>query len=360
MPKGDIDFIFMIEGLKELEIENCNLKEGCLENIHRLKSLERLNIGRNAINKSDMDAIVSIKVLRELRMSYCDVTDNVAFLNIKCLNNSLMLFDASGCSLSKENMSKLVNLTNLRELRLVSKLSVDILSKVLSKLTRLRALYLGPIDTRKFIASRCFPLMSLSTLEILELDFINIKNEFIEWLGRLPNLKELAFECTSIPHKDEIPIFNIAEFPRSLRKLKITGNRCYSLNFNASGKQDGLVIFENLEELCFHNTCDISEELINKIASCFKLRTFEISIKSTSENFQNIEIKGIERIATLEGLVLKGIDLTSENGIQFSSCKQLHTLKLSFCQVNDKSLYRIENLKFLKTLDVLYLKKKTS
>ncbi|KAI5169487.1 hypothetical protein PAEPH01_0759, partial [Pancytospora epiphaga] len=349
--KENINEIFELKELRDLKIENYWTRYGTLRNISNLINLEKLSIKDFEIDKNDMEGITSLKNLKELNISGSYIYGERAFDNIGKLNDSLKLISIEKCYVHKEEcMKKLVELTNLRELRLVTIMPFEILCNILEKLTCLRVLYLGNVNAKEFISCKRFPLLSLSKLEILDLECIDLSSEFIKGLRNLVNLRELSLARIAENRNDEIGYLDVSVFPSGLRKLKVSGGCNYSLDLDYKGNRASNEIFENLEELRFFNIRNISKVITSEIMECTKLRRFELMTDFFSSCKH--DFKWIERIITLEELVLEGVYLYGEDIVRLSRLKQLRILKLRHCGLNEKYLNEIEELGSLEILDI--------
>ncbi|KAI5171806.1 hypothetical protein PAEPH01_1671 [Pancytospora epiphaga] len=201
----NIDGIFELKELRDLRIEDYWGHCEFFKNISNLINLEKVSIWRFKIDENDMESITSLKNLKELSMFGCGIYGDRAFDNIGKLNNSLRLLSIKVCNVHKnECIKKLIELTNLRELRLIINVSFETLCDILKKLTCLRVLYLCNMNTEEFISCENFPLPSLSKLEILDLKCIDLSDEFIKGLRNLVNLKELSLTCRTENKNDKL------------------------------------------------------------------------------------------------------------------------------------------------------------
>ncbi|KAI5168679.1 hypothetical protein PAEPH01_0325 [Pancytospora epiphaga] len=349
--EASINEIFELKELRDLRIEDYSLRCGMLRNISNLINLEKLSIKDAKMDENDIEGITSLKNLKELSISRSNIYGDRAFDNIGRLNDSLRSLIIEKCYIdADECMKKLVELTNLRELRFVTIMPFEILCDILEKLTCLKVLYLGVVNAEEIISWDSFLLSLHSKLEILDLECIHVTNEFIKGLNNLVNLRELSLTCRTENKNDKTGYLDISVFPSGLQKLKVSGRINYLLDLNCKGNQATDDIFENLEELCFICIGSISNVIRSKITECTKLRKFELKIDSSS--MRELDFKGMERIITLENLVLEGVYLRSEDIVRLSCLKQLRILKLCHCNLNEKYLNEIEELRSLEILDI--------
>ncbi|KAI5168408.1 hypothetical protein PAEPH01_0105 [Pancytospora epiphaga] len=345
----EIDEIFELSELRDLRMKNCEINPGNLKKIYKLENLERLDISKNGIGKQDMDAVTNLKKLKELNMFNCWICGEQVFENVARLNNSLVVLDIAGYVIhSNQNINRVGGLTNLQELRLMENVPFKTICDILKGMKCLRVLCLGTVDTESFIDNEKAPL---ELLKMLELKCTHVNTKFIEGLDKLTNLKELILVSTNSSYNFERSNLDISLFPRGLRKLKVSGRYSYSINSLVSGSHnDDPVILESLEELQLFNIEKIPEEVIEKIASCTKLRKLELQMGPYS--FPTNKLKEIERIVALEELILEEIDLSGENGMWLRGLKQLRQLKLCNCKLNEKCLKEIEKIKCLEALNI--------
>ncbi|KAI5176525.1 hypothetical protein PAEPH01_2333, partial [Pancytospora epiphaga] len=195
-----------------------------------------------------------------------------------------------------------------------------------------------------------FPLVTLHKLEILNLSCTHVSDEFVKRLSNLVNLRELTLICLRNYDAHKSFDLDISVFPSGLQKLKVLGECYFPIALHCSRKQDVTKIFENLEELCFVHMGDVSEGIISEIKNCIKLRKFQLLTHYHLNSF-NCDLKGIERIVTLEELMLT-VDLRSEEILGLACLKQLRRLYLVWCDLNNKYVNEIEELKSLEVLDI--------
>ncbi|KAI5173401.1 hypothetical protein PAEPH01_1944, partial [Pancytospora epiphaga] len=347
----DIDEIFKLGELRELRMGNYGPSRGKLRNIFNLCKLEKLSIRGNEIDENDMKGITNLKNLRELSVARSKFYGERVFDNIGKLNDSLMLLNVGGCSIS-ENVSirRIAHLTNLQELLLMNYMPFETLCVILKNLTCLKVLYMGTVNARNFIDCENIPLVTLSRLEILNLSCTCVSNEFVAKLNKLVNLKEFTLMCLKNRNAEKSASLDISVFPSGLRRLKVSGMRFHSLDLHCNRKKDVVEIFENLEELCLSYISDIPEIVMDGLKGCFKLRKLKLRVESLV-SFKP-EFEGIERIVTLEELTLNEVDLSSQDIMRLSCLKQLRRLELSSCYLNEKYLNEIEKLESLETLDI--------
>ncbi|KAI5168737.1 hypothetical protein PAEPH01_0378 [Pancytospora epiphaga] len=346
----NIDGIFELVNLENLNLKNCKLFLGKLQNINKLNNLVTLNIRGNTISKVDMDAISELKMLKNLKMCNCGLGREQVFENIGRLNGSLILFDVERCLLFEDDVQKLKMLTNLQDLRLTDFVNFEVLYDILNSLPCLKVLHLSACNTREFITLKVTPLQSFYTLEILKLECFHMSNEFVRGLSKLMNLREFTLKCIKSCDSNEIPSFDISVFPRTLRKLTILGECELPIELFIGSESNDKKVFENLEELCLFNIDKISKDVIKKIASCKKLKKLKIQMNSCVLFID--ELKELERIITLEELILDQVDLSNGDEIELSSLRYLRRLRLLNCKLNGKYLNEIERLKSLEALNI--------
>ncbi|KAI5169686.1 hypothetical protein PAEPH01_0919 [Pancytospora epiphaga] len=347
----NIDEIFELKELRELRIEDYCRRYRIPRDIFNLSNLEKLSIKDFKIDKNDMEGITSLKNLKELDIAKSYICGDQVFGDIIKLNGKLEVLKVEGCRVdNNECMKKLIELTSLRELRLLIILPFEILCGILEKLTGLRVLYMCNVNAKKFISCEKFPLSSLSKLEILDSDCIDVSDEFIRGLNNLVNLRELSLACKTKNEIDKLGRLDISAFPSSLRKLKLSGTCNYALDLDYKGNQAGNEIFENLEEVCFTYIGNISMVIMSKIMECTKLRKFKLKISSSTPC--KFDFKEIERIITLEELVLEEVYLYSEDIVRLSRLKQLRRLELCHYGLDDKYLNEIKELRSLEIFSI--------
>ncbi|KAI5181291.1 hypothetical protein PAEPH01_2798, partial [Pancytospora epiphaga] len=216
-----VNEIFELSELRDLKIGSYWPDCGKLKNICKLSNLEKLNTGQNRMDENDMEGVTRLTNLKELSIPEAAFFSESVFDNIGRLNNSLVFLNLGSGIISKVKIiEKLAELTNLQELRLDCKSYFsETLCATLNRLTRLKALYLGTVNAKNFIACNKFSLASFSKLEVLDLRCTCVCEEFIVELSKLVKLRELTLNCLGIENVNDLFCINISAFPRGLLKL---------------------------------------------------------------------------------------------------------------------------------------------
>ncbi|KAI5173010.1 hypothetical protein PAEPH01_1837, partial [Pancytospora epiphaga] len=350
----NINEIFELKELKELRMGFFLSSCSRLKNIYNLRNLEKFSTGGNIISVDDMKGVTSLKNLKELNISMNNNNDNIVceeniFDNVGKLKDSLEILNIEKkTAISKKSMKNILKLTNLRELRFADDNTTFVMfCDILNRMPRLRALYLGKVEVNEVIDWERVPLGRISKLEKLKLECDCVSDEFIGGLNKLVCLKELSLICLKGRADQNVVRLDILVFPSGLRKLEVAGKSGCFLDLRCNNEKEGAVIFENMEDFSLFNIQDMAKEVMSAIMDLTRLRRLVIQMKALKSC--ECDLKGI---FTLEELVLKKVDLKGKDTIELSCFNQLRRLELWMCELNEKYLDEIEDLKLLESLNI--------
>lgn len=192
--------------------------------------------------------------------------------------------------------------------------------------------------------------LTLNNLRVVEMDCVHnsykYMNEYLEFLKKCPNLKEVQFHLPLIGYKDCLDIF------KSLEKVKLVGYNLEQIWFII--KEAKLKHIEIMETEVFDTDSFSLTEEIQGV--CDRLTTFKLMKSTHTTDTSGFWLRFFQLTLTtfenLQELVLRGLSVCDELLQAISlKCKQLRTLTLDGCMTSGKYVNHMKNIIELKIID---------
>lgn len=360
--------------LEILKLSNCNIKARDLEYIFIFENLKEIDLSVN--NLSDMKRRIINRLFRKeentasKRKSLMNYVKNRLFKKKYTIYlNNLKTINLNNCTLDSERfIINLLNIKGLESINLSGIYRIDIcrcLMNCKSKETIKRI----EISNCLIFGSEIFYILNdFSSLEYLDISVNNINsvNEFsfgnicnsliylnisrceFRNLSGIGEFKKLVYLHASFNKFLNIPV----DFNESLKEsLKEVIMRSSQLDTNSLA---ALFNCKNIEKL------DISKNLIQNIPEYFSFNDLEHSLKYLNVEFCNLNLNGLKAIARCSKLKVlnasgnRFLDIGSDLKLNRSLLNSLNEVYLSDCEMNHYGLIAFTDCYNLEKLDVSF------
>lgn len=362
---GDLQFLIGFKNLKSLDLSACtNLTNEGLGILGRLTKLESLSLEKCKQFSSEVieNAIRPLVNLKVLKLGWTQIA------NLDCIKNfkKLQQLHLQACNvISDKALVSIENLTQLTSLRLsgcsdISNKSLD----TISQLNNLIELYLDKTNISD--EEDLYKLSILRNLEKLSLSHTKISTEFLKQLTKLRKLKVIFLNGINISKKMLLLLREckslVVEYENE-RQTRLKLNHLTSdkdLELLKGFKKTEMVVLsncekikkfdfkklndvENLRSVLIENYIDFPQEYLDGISDVKELKS--LFIENTKVSDRHLEsLKGVKKLELLsitgEGVSDDGLKILSEIG-------SLKKLKLNGSQITYEGLVALSKNKSL-------------